>query len=244
MNSSWKERARLFIPPILPRAVRKVRGMWNKDQPAMPSLEVRELRELFPGIEAVTVGLALSQLPREPGMLPLTELVVLAALCKYLQPKRALEIGTHKGSSALAMAMHTPPEAEIFTLDLPSWDATTMYPVDNGEITGKPFSIGDLYRGTAYEKKIRQLYGDSAGFDFEALRNAIDLVFIDGSHTYENVKIDTQNAWEVLRRGGVIIWDDYHPEWGPGVMRVLHEITDRPVYHIAGTRLAASRAQV
>jgi hypothetical protein len=35
------------------------------------------------------------------------------------------------------------------------------------------------------------------------------LVFIDGSHVYENVKTDLQHAWELLSPSGALVADDY-----------------------------------
>lgn len=101
-----------------------------------------------------------------------------------------------------------------------------------------PFTVGELYRGTESETKIHQLYGDSGVFDFEGFYGKVNLVFVDGNHTYENVKTDSENAFRILSSGGVIIWDDYHAEWGPGVIRALHEITDKRLYQVIGTRFA------
>jgi len=42
---------------------------------------------------------------------------------------------------------------------------------------------GTRYRGTVWEHKIQQLYGDSAAFDYTPYQGKIDFVFVDGSHT-------------------------------------------------------------
>lgn len=36
-----------------------------------------------------------------------------------------------------------------------------------------------------------------------------DVVFVDGSHAYADVVIDSQFGWRLLKPGGVLIWDDY-----------------------------------
>ena len=36
-----------------------------------------------------------------------------------------------------------------------------------------------------------------------------DVIFIDGSHAYADVVIDSLFSWKLLRPGGVLIWDDY-----------------------------------
>lgn len=40
-----------------------------------------------------------------------------------------------------------------------------------------------------------------------------DLVYIDGSHHARDVFSDSAFAWEVLKPGGILIWDDYR--YGP-----------------------------
>lgn len=202
-------------------------------------LPVRTLAELFPGIGEVSVDLQIGQLERPPGTLPLTELLVICATTRFLRPRRVFEIGTFRGASTVLLARHAPDGAEILTLDLPPADTATRFAIDNGDITGKPFTVGEFYRGTPYEAKVRQLFGDSSTFDYSPYAHDVDLVFVDGNHAYDAVKVDSEHAFELLKPGGTIIWDDYHPEWGEGVMRALHELRDRGLYRIAGTRFVA-----
>jgi hypothetical protein len=138
------------------------------------------------------------------------------------------------------MAMNTPGDTEILTLDLdPAHRQEVVFSTDNGDITGLPFTVGEFFRGTAFETKIRQIYGDSALFDFNPFVGGVDLVFVDGNHAYENVRADSQNALRMVRSGGVILWDDYHPTWGPGVMRLLDELShSTKILTLAGTRFA------
>ena len=104
------------MPPILLAGYRHIRkGISGRDR----RLAQRPVTELFPGIEQVSVCFPFSQLPRERGMLPLGEILTLAAICECVRPRRIFEIGTYKGASTLLMAIHTPDDAEIFTLDLP-----------------------------------------------------------------------------------------------------------------------------
>lgn len=46
-----------------------------------------------------------------------------------------------------------------------------------------------------------------------AQRYAYDLIFIDGSHSYEGVKCDWMHCQHMLAPGGTIVFDDY-PNWG------------------------------
>jgi len=204
----------------------------------VPRLPTAYLSDLFPGIEVTQATIPAGEFARDRGFLPLHELLTLAAICSFVRPQRVFEIGTYRGSTSLVMAMHTGAAAEIFTLDLPPQHRATRYSIDNGDITGKTFVVGERYRETPFASKIQQLYGDSARFDFEPYRGAIDLVFVDGNHMYENVKVDSDSAFKILRPGGIIVWDDYSAESGPGVVRALHEFAGRGLRTIAATRFA------
>jgi predicted O-methyltransferase YrrM len=205
-------------------------------------LPTRPLAELLPGAAEVDVTFPASQVARRRDMvLPLAELLTVAALCRHLMPRRVFEIGTYTGSTTLLMAMNTPDDATIATLDLPP--ATPLADDAKGGQT-PTFTAGSAYRGTIHERKITQLYGDSRTFDFSPWFGTIDLVLVDANHTYPFVKADSTTAFKLIRAGGVIVWDDY--VWSPeypecaGVAEYLHELRKSTTcYHIAGTRLAA-----
>jgi predicted O-methyltransferase YrrM len=101
---------------------------------------------------------------------------------------------------------------------------------------------GSVFVGSPLKSKITQLYGDSATFDFSNYRKQVDLIFIDGSHSYEYVLSDSKRALEILNSQGVIFWHDYGAEWWPGVTQALNELylSDkryRNMRHIEGTSL-------
>ena len=79
---------------------------------------------------------------------------------------------------------------------------------------------------------------DSAAFDYSPYEASIDLVYIDGSHSYSYVKNDTEAALRMLGPRGVIVWDDY-PGYR-GVYAYLQEFAhrmDATLLHLNGTRL-------
>lgn len=47
-----------------------------------------------------------------------------------------------------------------------------------------------------------------------------DIVFIDAAHDYENVKLDIQRWWPLVRDGGMLVGHDYNHKW-PGVERAV-----------------------
>lgn len=187
-----------------------------------------------------------SAIHRERSMvLPLSDLLSIAAICRKHKPERVFELGTFTGSTTRILAMNLAESAEIFTLDL---DPQSM-PDCCLDASGKPiYEAGVLFKGTAEALKIRQLFGNSAEFDFSPYFGSMDLVFVDADHSYEAVLKDSQTAFKLLRPGGMIVWDDYR--WLPehsnceGVTRALHELADQyPIYQLKGTRLAVYRDQ-
>lgn len=55
----------------------------------------------------------------------------------------------------------------------------------------------------------------------------VDFVYIDGLHTYEQVKKDIQNYLPLIKKGGFIGGHDYHPDWQP-VIDAVNEILGIP----------------
>ena len=47
-----------------------------------------------------------------------------------------------------------------------------------------------------------------------------DVVYVDAGHEEEEVRADLENYFELLRPGGVMFGDDYHPNV-PGVIRAV-----------------------
>lgn len=204
-------------------------------------LPAKPLDELFPGISELTLTLFGGALGGRPGTLPLPELLSLAAICRYLSPERVIEIGTFTGVTTRHLAANSAATTQIITLDLPPGSNTSQIPFDAGNVTGSGFEPGSAFKGRIEAAKIDQVYGDSAVFDFTEYRRRVGMVFVDGNHSYEAVRLDSGNALAMVQPGGVVVWDDYHPEWGPEVMRYLEEIRDLGLTRIAGTRLVVYR---
>ena len=156
------------------------------------------------------------------------DLVSLCWVCRAIEPRVVFEIGTLEGYTALHFALNTPPEARVYTPDLPPDAAsapllpTTL--MDDVHIQGARRRHGYLFDSFPERAKITCLYGDSASFDFSPYSGQVDLFFIDGAHSYEYVRADTLNALRCTRPGGVILWHDYGRVGVNGVSRWLHEL--------------------
>src|SRR5258706_15592823 len=152
-------------------------------------------------------------------------MVVLIAAVAQRKPKRLFEFGTFDGNSTLNLAANAGPEAEVWTLDLPQTQlADARFEIDSREAKYVMKSVsGSRFANTPEARKITQLYGDSATFDYGPYIGRMDFVFVDASHAYEYVTSDSRNALSLIgRRNGVIFWHDYSA-WD-GVTRALTEL--------------------
>lgn len=187
----------------------------------IPIIPETEQKELFPEEPAVKILEVVSA----EGNISVEELIIINKIAANYNPDVVLEIGTFDGRTTLNIAANTGADSKIYTIDLPEKNiADTKYKVSGGEkLFIQKDKSGTRFLNTPYAKKIIQLEGDSAVYDFSALFNKVDLVFIDGSHVYEYVKSDTDTALKLLKNGkGIILWHDYDT-WD-GVTKYLNEL--------------------
>lgn len=130
-------------------------------------------------------------------------------LVAMLRPKRIFEIGTSQGRGTALMAMNTTDDTRIFTLDLPPEAQVPAGATDRHLIELARRELGIAFRDTNWAAKITQLLGDSTRFDYTPYHDSIDMVTVDGSHSYPFVFADSMNAFRMIRPGGIILWHDY-----------------------------------
>jgi predicted O-methyltransferase YrrM len=194
------------------------------------TVENIELREI-PCIESAVVA----------GYVDDHQRLVLAALSAGLGCRTFFEIGTNRGRTAWVLARNNP-ELLVYTLDVPAGEApddTRLQCGADDYFFFRDRSCGEAFRDTPEAARITQLWGDSATFDFAPYDGAIDLVYVDGAHTYDYVRSDTDSALRMLSPTGTIVWDDYASS--PGVYKhvtALARELDSPVFHVFGTRAA------
>ena len=167
----------------------------------------------------------------------------LCGALKVLGAKRILEIGTFHGGMTIQLAANIEKDGLVHTIDLDPNESDklvlTISSYDK-ELVDKNSreEVGKAFHGTVYEDRIIQTYCDSAILDFSKFQEPFDLAFIDGGHSYEQVKMDTENVLSIMRPGGCIFWHDYQPGC-EGVVKYLHELSrDFDIKHINNSMLA------
>jgi predicted O-methyltransferase YrrM len=171
------------------------------------------------------------------------DLLSLVLICRALKPRTVFEIGTFVGYTSLHLALNSPPDTRIFTLDLPPDNRDTQLQTTATDHKLIDQTLGPpLFEGTEVEDKVERLFGDSAAFDFSPWHGGVDLFFVDGAHSYEYVRSDTLNALKCVRPGGVVVWHDYGRLEQNGVTRWLHEFArDHEVYAVPNGSIAYHR---
>ena len=125
----------------------------------------------------------------------------------------------------------------VFTLDLPEDHPAYSLAIPKAEEQqiaaekGKGILIPHDLGG-----KVTFLRADSAKFDTAPYLESMDLIFVDGAHSYEYVKNDTIKGLEMLRPGGIIAWHDCTPSHAD-VVRYLRALPHMPTV-VHGTTIA------
>ena len=133
------------------------------------------------------------------------ELVRLIEDVKKLSPQTVLEIGTHRGGTLYLWARLARVDATLVSIDLPGGKFGGGY---------SPFRA-PIYRRFARERqKLHLMRADShrestlEGAKRLLAGQQIDLLFIDGDHTYEGVKKDWEMYSPLVRSGGLVVFHD------------------------------------
>jgi predicted O-methyltransferase YrrM len=166
------------------------------------------------------------------------ELEVLIALVASVNPKSVLEIGVNEGRTAKAILANVPGIEKYIGVDVPHGYVTARE-VQRKEVPEKP---GDLASGDERFELILRPRG-SMDLSEKDLPRLFDAVFIDGDHGFEAVLHDTLLARNIVRKGGIIIWHDYHGQDTVDVRTVLERFhaNGSDVRHVEGTWLAFER---
>lgn len=128
-------------------------------------------------------------------------------------PAAVAEIGRAQGGTLALLCRAAAPDALIISLDLPGGAWAGQVPVLNKGFWRRP--LLEALRGPGQE--LRLIDGDSkAQGSVESFRRALgsrklDLLFIDGDHTYDGVKADYELYSGFVKPGGVIAFHDIQP---------------------------------
>jgi predicted O-methyltransferase YrrM len=229
-----------------PKGLRELCGVASAsaEQLTDPEVDVTRLpkvsiEEILADVNEATV-ISLWALPQVARSINLHEAACIGALLKLVRARRVFEFGTYRGFSTTQIVLNMPPDGRVFTLDLPLTNLTTKFELDT---PGEFEVVQDTRKGELIPNELREritfMAQDSALFDPKPYEGTMDLVFVDGAHTAEYVKNDSEKGWQMLRPGGVICWHDCRFN-SPGVIKYLLRCPYGPK-RIAGGSVAFAR---
>ena len=117
--------------------------------------------------------------------------------------KNILEIGSYEGRSAIFFLKNFS-GSNITCVD--TWCGSDEHKSINFELIEKNFDLN-----TSFYQSNKTLFKHKMTSNefFKKNRKYFDLIFVDGDHSSNQVKIDLINSWNILKKGGFLILDDY-----------------------------------
>lgn len=130
-------------------------------------------------------------------------------------PVTYLEIGAYAGASACLMSGHPYP-TNVFSVDI--GDPIQPHVVEsNVERYRNPKSTFKYIHGNSQSQQIIDTV--------KAFVPQVDILFIDGDHTENGVRLDFTNYYPLVKEGGYIVFDDYQDnEHSPEVKIMVDQI--------------------
>lgn len=168
-----------------------------------PSLKKRQicLGKFFEGAEKEN-GYSLNDLTFRLGGSGVLDYLFLKEIAIKYALKSYLEIGTYIGESISCMedvcekriSITVPPEHPA---SMSNWCKVKHITDFSNRLVGGG---------------VKQYLVDSREFDFNTIKDEIDLYFIDGDHSYNGVCNDTKKVFEHKNESSFVVWHDFNDE--------------------------------
>lgn len=126
--------------------------------------------------------------------------LLLKALVLKFDIKTYLEIGSWSGESLSCVSALV---SNCYSISLPDEKVEGTFRSHWGKNNFSKYFSKNLPNVTYFNE-------DSKLFNYNKIENKIDLVFIDGDHTYQGIYIDTKRIFEVIDcENTIVVWHDF-----------------------------------
>ena len=150
-------------------------------------------------------------------------------LIRNLKPNRIVELGTYRGTSLFSMAQALKDESmksKITAID--TWEGDEHSGFYDNDIYEGVLKIKNTYYKNVNIQLLRTTF-DNALKQFPD--KSIDLLHIDGLHTYKAVKRDLENWFPKVQQNGIIMFHDTHEKMNDfGVYKLWEELKKKYAY--------------
>ena len=130
-----------------------------------------------------------------------------------------VEIGSYAGESTVIFAKHF---KNVIAID------PFMNDYDPNDITCQFMELTDVHKvfNSAIEPfdNIQHIQKTSDDAIFDLKEQKFDFIYIDGLHTYDQIKKDVRNYYPLVNDGGFIGGHDYHRNWQGVVNGILETL--------------------
>jgi len=153
------------------------------------------------------------------------EIIEFLKIVERMRPRNVLEIGTARGGTLFLLTRVASEDAVLTSLDLPGGPFGGGYPERMVPLL-ESFAVErqriHLMKADSHSEHTRRMVEEVMG------GQKLDLLFIDGDHTYDGVRRDFEMYSPLVRKGGIIAFHDICP--GPedkvgGVPRFWAEVS-------------------
>ena len=179
------------------------------------------------------------------GMTSDQEAWIISSLSKI--SKNIFEFGTCSGKTTYLMGLNSNVDTKITSITLSKNNVSDVSKkkedndVSFRNIINESIYSKFLFSGEEVENKIKVIFQNSLEFNHQEYMGKMDLIFIDGGHTYSVVKNDSEKSFDMVSKNGIILWHDYVPgkQSAKDVVKYIHEISkNKKIFSINGTTLA------
>jgi predicted O-methyltransferase YrrM len=192
-----------------------------RDPGQMRFAHVERWPESVDGFEDLAFMFSSNQLNHGVASLQFDEAALLFRLARHVEAGPIAEIGRFKGGSTVMFATASRPGVELWSYDL--------HVALRADMSGEQLDreLGDALTRLGVRDKVHLLVGDSRTIDPPPA--PVELLFIDGDHSYEGAKADFDRWGPFVRNGGHLLFHDAVDSGGygnvyPGVTRAVAEV--------------------
>lgn len=167
------------------------------------------LRKIF---DSIRINILIPEQKYIPTHLTNFEKYILYHTAKVSKATTVLEVGSYKGASAVCFAKGSPVASKIYCID--TWDNRSM---SEGQ-----YDTFDTFKNNTlkFSSQIIPVRGNSCDVISSLSDLKIDILFLDGDHSYDAVLNDFTNYFPLLRKDGYLLMHDVG--WAEGVQRVVN----------------------
>jgi predicted O-methyltransferase YrrM len=192
-----------------------------RDPGQMRFANVERWPESVDGFEDLAFMFSSNQLNHGVASLQFDEAALLFRLARHVETGPIAEIGRFKGGSTVVFSSAMREGVELWSYDL----HVALRPDMSGEQLDR--ELEDALTRLGVRDRVHLLVGDSRTVDPPPA--PVELLFIDGDHSYEGAKADFDRWSAFVRSGGHVLFHDAVDSGGygnvyPGVTRAVAEV--------------------